>query len=462
MVSPLTSSPFVCACVIGLCAHSWLGMLRHRTLFVLRVAALRTVTSPGKVSKASSETSDTPTAPQRSKLADVRAGERADAPTAPPLHHSPVQANSTRNIYGKEGYNFIEHLRTSGPGAALGRVRWTLSVYVLIGTVVLVYLVYYLTTYTYVLTTNPAPYRNSLFQHFPCDLAIIENKFTHKRHVVEVTPALAPLLRDGPAIGDALGDLDSAAASVTDRSASDPPKEVAATRLVHPAPAIVERKLHVNALLHRVYLYLQRSRSLVLVNAQAELNPQRFMSRANSVGREYRASVGFLREDQLLPDVAAATEKTGASSRQSSWWPWRSASAKRVSHASSASSSATTCGGVGPSLIYVESEVRLRDAMNGYQKGHLYTYEQTMAHVVQEKLTQRFYDYVLKRGMEEHKGLRKVYAEEMVRNGLISGSGVALSQLVPDVGQFADEVLREVKDKFGDDVIVYTYSVKLH
>lgn len=430
-------------------------MLRQRAV-VLRVVALRSIALQGTTSNRAAEPPERPSSisAAREKLAGVRAGQ-PDISGAGPAHHSPAQTSASRKTYGKEGYNFVEHLRISGPGAALGGVRWTLSFYVLVGSAVFVYIVCYLTTYTYVLTTNPAPYRNTLFHHFPCDLAIVENRFTLTRHVVEVTPAITPLLRDDDgAMGDST--TDSAGAGTA--------------RFVRPAPAIVERRLHVNALLHRVYLYLQKSHSVVLVNAQSELSPHRFMSRANSIGQAARAPVGFLREDQLLLDPSESSEKnikaTPQQRQQKEKDHWWSKGSSEGPGAPSTSPSSTVRAGTTnasePTQVYIESEVRLRDAMNGYQKGHLYTYEQTMMHIVQEKLGRRFYAYVLERGMAEHQELRKVYAEEMIRNGLISGAGVTLSQLVPDTAQFADEVFDDLKEKLGDDVIVYRYSVQLH
>lgn len=428
-------------------------MLRLRCTAVLCGTAMRTLASQ------SSSSSDTPSAPFGSSSAPPPRRRSDDTSTSTQLpHHTPVQASTAaRRVYGKEGFNFVEHLRTSGPGAALGRVRWTLSLYIAAGTVVLVYMLYYLTTYTYVLTNDPAPYRNTLFQRFPCDFAILENKYTKVRHAVEVTRSGAASTSDN-------------VAAASSRSADEEGNASVDTRAARPSPAVVERKLHVNALLHRVFLYLQKSHSLVLVDAQAELQPQRFMNRAHSVGSDVRAPVAFLREDQLLPDGAAnsggATGAGAAPRSGSSWmWPWsrskKTSTALSVDAKGSSASSNGAATAQGPVQVFVESEVRLRDAMNGYQKGHLFTYEQTLSHVVQTKLVDRFFRYTLERGMAENKGLRRVFAEEMMRNGLISGTGVTLSMLVPDAQQFADEVFNDVKEKFGDDVIIYSYCVKL-
>ncbi|KPA74079.1 putative mitochondrial hypothetical protein [Leptomonas pyrrhocoris] len=432
--------------------------MRRQRAVVVCVAALRSITAQHATSSDSVNHLDAPTATARGRPAGIRADQH-DISAVAAVRRSPADTSAAAGMYSGEGYNSIEHLRTSGASAALGRVQWTLGVFALTGSVALLYAVYYFTTYTYVLTTNPAPYRNSLLHHFPCDAAILENRFTLKRHLVEVTPAIPPLLVDGAATGDAVG-LSDAAEKKAKKLAAEGDDVAAATRFVRPAPAIVERRLHVNALLHRVYLYLQKSHSLVLVNAQAELNPQRFVDRSNSVGREARASVGFLREDQLLPDPTEMKDTEEARQRRTGWWSWR-ASPETSRSASSSSSADVTAATAGPQQICIDSEVRLRDAINGYQKGHLYTYEQTITHLVQEKLVQRFYDYIVERGMSEHKGLRRVYAKELVRNGLISGTGVTLTQLVPDVVQFADEVFDDVKAKFSDDVIVYHYSVKL-
>jgi hypothetical protein len=437
-------------------------MLRHRSA-ALRAVALRLVASqstpPSDGAKAGCSPSSSSAATGREHLAAVRVDQELTNAEASAALHNPAQTNSTRKHYGKEGYNFLEHLRTSGPGAALARVRWTLSSYVLIGAGGLLYIVYYLTTYTYVLTTNPAPYRNSLFQHFPCDLAVVENRFTLKRHVVEVTPEVPPLLRDGAAEGDTIG----RPGNTDDTRTKERGGVSSPARFVRPAPAIVERQLHVNALLHRVYLYLQKTHSLVLVNAQEELHPRRFMNRASSVGHDARAPVAYLREDQLMPARTGDTNAKPQSKKHNclSWLWWRSTQAEKGHPAPSSSSADTSATTAGPTQVHIESEVRLRDAVNGYQKGHLCTYEQTMTHLVRAKLNQRFYSYILERGMAEHASLRRVYAEEMIRNGLISGEGVTLAQLVPDVRQFADELFDALKEKLGDDVIIYQYNVKL-
>lgn len=345
-------------------------------------------------------------------------------------------------MHSKEGYSLIGRLCASGQGLALGRVQASLTVYVLAASVGLLYVLYYLTTYTYVLTTNVSPHRNSLFFHFPCDMAIIEKRLTRKRYTVEVVPQ--PLVQGNR-------------------------EEVDHTGFARPKPAVVERRLLINAVLHRVFLYLQKTESLVAVDAQAEMAPYRFMDGANSLGKASRPPVGFLREDQLLPDINDHGASIASSQRR--WWQlWgrgaSTAAAPSPRSVSGSSVQAATAAEVQasptvPTKIVLRSSVRLRDSMNGYQKGHIGTYEQFIHHLAQEKIKQRYYAWVLARGMAKNSGLRKVYAEELIRNGLLSGDGVTLTELVPDMQQFADEVFAQVREKFGDDVIVYEYTATM-
>ncbi|CAJ1028413.1 hypothetical protein, conserved [Leishmania shawi] len=380
------------------------------------------------------------------------AASAADAPASAALqsnsHHAPLQEPPRRTVHNKEGYNVIGCLRASGHDVVLGRVRVSFTAYILGASVGLLYLLYYLTTYTYVLTTNLSPHRNSLFFHFPCDMAVIENRLTHRRYTIEVVPEAEPPQR--------LGHGDHG--------------EGGTAGLACPKPAIVERRLHINWLLYRVFLYLQKTESLVMVDTQAEMAPHRFIGGASSVGKASRASVGFLLEDQLFPDINDDRANTTPSQRR--WWQWwsrrASASAALLPRPVSGSSDcATTPAAVAatpmaPTKILLKSSVRLRDATNGYQKGHRYTYEQFIHHAAQMKIQQRYYTYVLARGMAKYRGLRKVYAEELIRNGLLSGDGVTLTELVPNAQQFADEIFAEASAKFGDDVVVYEYTATLY
>lgn len=374
----------------------------------------------------------------------LAAGGPAAAGDAPQnhSHHAPLQEHPGRTVHSKEGYSLIGRFCASGQGLALGRVQASLTVYVLAASVGLLYVLYYLTTYTYVLTTNVSPHRNSLFFHFPCDMAIIEKRLTRKRYTVEVVPQ--PLVQGNR-------------------------EEVDHTGLARPKPAVVERRLLINAVLHRVFLYLQKTESLVAVDAQAEMAPYRFMDGANSLGKASRPPVGFLRDDQLLPDINDHGASIASSQRR--WWQlWgrgaSTAAAPSPRSVSGSSAQAATAAEVQasptvPTKIVLRSSVRLRDSMNGYQKGHIGTYEQFIHHLAQEKIKQRYYAWVLARGMAKNSGLRKVYAEELIRNGLLSGDGVTLTELVPDMQQFADEVFAQVREKFGDDVIVYEYTATM-
>ncbi|KAG5476275.1 hypothetical protein LSCM4_05256 [Leishmania orientalis] len=352
------------------------------------------------------------------------ANASAVAVPQPHSHQAPLQGPPPRTVFGKEGDRFTERLRASGPGAALRDVPVSLTAYVLAASAGLLCVFYYFTTHTYILTTNTSPHRNSLYFHFPCDMAIIENRITHRRHTVEAEPVATPRQRLG----------------------LDGHGEAGQVGFHRPKPAIVERRLRINSVLYRVLLYLQKTESFVTVDAQAELAPFRFMDGANSIGKTSRASVGFLREDQLLPDIKDSRASTEATRKQ--WLQW---SGKR------AKVSAASVTPTAPTRILLKSSVRLRDATNGYQKGCKSVYERFIHHVAQEKIKQRYYAYVLAKGMAQNHGLRRVYAEGLIRNGLLSGDGVTLTELVPDAQQFADEVFAEVAARFGDDVVVYEY-----
>ncbi|GET89612.1 hypothetical protein, conserved [Leishmania tarentolae] len=441
-------------------------LLRRRAVLLLCSSARRTAVSVGFSGFAATGGAvadfSSPTPPPRrrnidssggaadSQAAAVRAADGSAAAAAAPQHHAryePHQEHLWGTAHSKGRYPLVGRQRLSRHGLSLGSMQLPVSIYVLAASVGLLYVFYYLTTYTYVLTTNVSPYRNSLFFHFPCDMAIIENKLTHQRHTVEVAPVTAP---PQPLVDDKCEEVDQVGFG-------------------RPTPAVVERRLHINAVLHRVFLYLQKTESLVTVDVQAEMAPYRFMDGANSVGKASRASVGFLREDQLLPDIQDHLTNTGSSQRW--WWKWwcrgKGTAAALLPQSVSGSSAHATCATnvsatpAAPTKILLRSSVRLRDSMNGYQKGHIGTYEQLIHHLAQENIRQRYYTYVLARGMAKNSGLRKVYAEELIRNGLLSGDGVTMPELVPDVQQFADEVFAEVRKRFGDDVIVYEYTATM-
>ncbi|KAG5476545.1 hypothetical protein LSCM1_04260 [Leishmania martiniquensis] len=325
----------------------------------------------------------------------------------------------------------------AGGVAAWGHAQTSFSTYALAASAGMLYALFYFTTYTYVLTTNTSPHHHSLFFHFPCDMAIIENRITRRRRIVQVVPEAAS----------------------PGRPCDNGHEEAGQTGLTHPQPAIAERRLRINSMLYRVLLYLQKTESFVTVDAQAEMLPFRFMEGASSIGKDSRASVGFLREDQLLPDTNDDRAGTASSQR----WRWLrpgSGATRRAAQLpqplpGSGSCDPNAAAASAPTRILLKSSVRLRDAVNGYEKGCKGAYERFVQHVAQEKIKQRYHDYVLARGMAENSGLRKVYAEELIRNGLLSGDGVTLTELVPDAQQFAHEVFEEVKAKFGDAVIVY-------
>ncbi|EKF34029.1 hypothetical protein MOQ_002398 [Trypanosoma cruzi marinkellei] len=154
--------------------------------------------------------------------------------------------------YSVKGYDFVEGFRVLGPGAALSRLKATLSMYGLFGVTVASSVVYYLTTRTYELTTNPDPLCKTRFQHFPSDYAVLQNRWTGKRRVIA--------LRDG------------------DANDSDTREE---KQHELGKPAILTRKIRVNWLIHSVRLYLHVTDSIVVVDLDAEFDPYHFALKRN-------------------------------------------------------------------------------------------------------------------------------------------------------------------------------------
>ncbi|EAN87177.1 hypothetical protein C3747_115g132 [Trypanosoma cruzi] len=154
--------------------------------------------------------------------------------------------------YSVKGYDFVEGFHVLGPGAALSRLKATLSMYGLLGVTVISSIAYYLTTRTYELTTDPDPLPKSRFQKFPSDYAVLRNRWTGKRHVIA--------LRDGDA-----NDNDTREGKQHELEES----------------AILKKRIRVNWLIHSVRLYLHVTDSIVVVDLDAECDPYHFALKRN-------------------------------------------------------------------------------------------------------------------------------------------------------------------------------------
>lgn len=306
-----------------------------------------------------------------------------------------------RSRYAKAGYDFIENFRQAGPRGSLGTLQTNLLLYSMTAAAVVLYCVYYLTTYKVKLTTDPSPQRNTMFQRFPSDYVLLESKWTGRRRVVRVEPA-----------PDALRHADGTL-------------------------PYRERDIHVNTLKDRLIVYQQTTTAAVLVDTAAVLTPDRFMKLCEDGGR---ASVAVRRTDQLLPD-STATGKTAAP-------------------ATSATSSSGRGNADGRRKLLVETEMRMRDTKNGLSQGNITAFRETIAHVITDKLLERYYQAILDRAVAG--GIKRVYAKELIKNGIVTALGITLRDIMPDIDAFADEVFAVVTSKMGDDVILYKYQLKTY
>nr|CCC92630.1 conserved hypothetical protein [Trypanosoma congolense IL3000] len=111
-----------------------------------------------------------------------------------PLASTPevsAAASARTSTYGTRGYNFIEGLSTLSPTAVLGRLKVVVSLYVVVSASVFGAVVWFLTTRSYVLTLDPDPKSDARYKTFSCDYAVIRNRWTGKRHTVDMVPVSA-------------------------------------------------------------------------------------------------------------------------------------------------------------------------------------------------------------------------------------------------------------------------------
>lgn len=317
-----------------------------------------------------------------------------------------------REGYTSPGDTFVAEMHTIGPRASIQRISTRLLLTVVTGVTCGVYMVYYLTTTSYQLTTDKSPNPSKRFPRHPLDYLIITNRWTGARHVEEVSARNAPRRPDG-------------------------------------TESIVSRRVHVNRLVHTVLAYIPTTEISTVVSLKEVLAPDRFMQFAE-VGR--RRSTGFRRKDALLTEDGAIPRSQFGSAPPSvpaprNWWLFASKGTTTISAAAVAA----------PSELRMDSSVRLRDVGNkGQWMGQQTRHEHLLKQTTESLLTQRYRAAVLARGVA--KGMRPAYAEELLRNGTLTGEGMTVKDVVPDMAAFEKEVWDEVQRVEGDDAIVYSCS----
>ncbi|EPY21984.1 hypothetical protein STCU_08406 [Strigomonas culicis] len=328
-------------------------------------------------------------------------------------------------MYSKVGYDFIENIRTSHPNFIINQTRLTLLFYSVVACTVVMYVVYYFTTYTYELTNNPKPLIRSMFQHYPCDYAVIQNRWTGRETVIEV----APLEKVDPA---------ASSSDVVDRTPS-------------------RKTIYINSLMHRIYLYVQKSQCVVQWDAAKELVPDRFISKKllHNVEAENlhssRATVAVRRRDQLLTSPTEA-----APQKRALVPPHRTGGQQEQQREASARAPAPLGAHKMPRLL-ITSTVRAQDKKNGDLQGNLPAYEERIKTVLQDLLVSRYYDCIFRQKVRP--GTNSVFAREMVANGTVDGTGVSWKDVVPSLDTVEAEVRQRLEAMMGRDIIIYDFHI---
>lgn len=296
-----------------------------------------------------------------------------------------------RREHAKSRFYFVERLLWSGHHVALPGLQISLFLYPLGFSTVVLFVIWYFTTYKVCLTTDPSPYRNTIFQSLPCDYAIVENRWTGRRRVFDLSEGQRP------------------------RSAS----------------RYVEKILYVNWLKDRLHLYIQKTNTAFVVDISTDLNPYQFMTERRKDGS---ALVGggcspTLTSQQSMPPGTKVTATT--------------ASPPTFGH-----------------RILVEAVARMRDGRNRLQHGRLLELHRITEACVRRKVNDRYYQYVLQQALARST-TKAVYAKMLIRNGVVTGEGVTLADIITDLKAFSDEVFAEVTRDMADDVILYSHSMQL-
>lgn len=297
-------------------------------------------------------------------------------------------------------YDFVERLSVGGARAVLGKLSMRLLLYVLAGGGALLYGLLFCTSRRFTMTTDPSPQRNTLFHRFPSDYVVLRNRWTGHRRVIQISP--------------------------------EPPEK----RRPDGTLPYRDRVIYVNRLKDELLAYQQPTRATVIVDTAPALTADRFVK-----GKDPRNSGGAAaqRVEELLSKQERRSLPTNTTA---SLRPGEAADTEK------------------PHLrLLVEAEVRMRDTKNGDAQGNLLAFRETIAHVVLDMLAARSYDALLQRTMAN--GMRRLYAEEMIKNGSVKAGETTLQQLVPDMKAFETEVFAEVSKRMGDDVLLYTHTMSL-
>lgn len=295
--------------------------------------------------------------------------------------------------------------------------------------------IYYFTTKKYVLTTDPSPYKNTMFFHFPCDYAIVVNRWTRRRRVVSVEESqekLKDVENGGNWPTETSRNLFNAKPSAQEHSSMRP----------------LTKTVSINCLKDYILCYLQKKYSMVLVEASAELTPDRFMRIKKGPLSASRPNASIVAPDSMperrpLWDVLLL--------RRRGW--------------NNRTEILTEAEPSGKIFIIFESVVRPLQTVNGYQKGELPRYEETIKTVTRQILTRRYKDLLLEKfGVRKDDSVSRVHpalAEEMLLQGVVNGKHVCPANIVPDLESFINEVREEVQKRMGDGVIICDFSARM-
>eukprot|EP00796_Vickermania_ingenoplastis_P004003 gene4003-2858_t len=272
----------------------------------------------------------------------------------------------------------------------------------------------YFTTTTYTLTTDPSPYKNTMFHHFACDYAVVENKWTRRRTTISLEDERRETLKqEEERWQQQLRENNRLLPILSDA----------------PAPVFhITKEIKVNRLKDRIYCYLQKQKSLVLVDVTAELSVDRFMSVKNDTTHVHsmeRAKIAARRGP--MPARALYAEKEPEPITQ----------------------------------LLVQSLLRPLEVVNGYQKGELPRYEHTLQSVCREVVARRYHEALMERVRARSGAVPPSLLEELLAQGIISGEGITVRDVLPDLEQFREEVRSEVCRRMGEGVLLYDFDVSL-
>ncbi|CBH13962.1 hypothetical protein, conserved [Trypanosoma brucei gambiense DAL972] len=249
---------------------------------------------------------------------------------------SAATAAERTGVYGVKGYGFMEGFRVLGPTAALGRLKAMLSLYAVLSAAALGGTVWFMTTKSYVLTTDPDPKSDARRKTFSCDYAVVRNRWTSRRCVIDVASC------------------SSSKAIASDACSNDSGTAAVPTRGIN----FTQQHIKVNWLIHSIRLYLHATDSVVVVDLAPLLHPYRFTLNRQ---RLLSATPSFSKHDEPFSgrDGKDCVEK--------------------------------------PRLLF-RSRVRPALVRNYSQNGTFPQYELTLQSVAEELLTERYRRAILSRG----------------------------------------------------------------